>query len=82
MLPFAIERRWPYQCMVYFNFIHPWKKTVILRKKAKIKEGPLRSSYISLVAGEEGIEPSLTVLETAVLPLNHSPIMPKFYAWH
>ena len=26
-----------------------------------------------LLAGEEGIEPSLTVLETAVLPLNHSP---------
>ena len=25
------------------------------------------------LAGEEGIEPSLTVLETAVLPLNHSP---------
>ncbi len=30
------------------------------------------------MAGEEGIEPSLTVLETAVLPLNHSPI---FNAW-
>lgn len=25
------------------------------------------------MAGEEGIEPTLTVLETAVLPLNHSP---------
>ena len=26
------------------------------------------------MAGEEGIEPTLTVLETAVLPLNHSPM--------
>lgn len=28
----------------------------------------------TLLAGEEGIEPSLSVLETDVLPLNYSPI--------
>ena len=28
----------------------------------------------SIVAGVEGIEPSSTVLETAVLPLNHTPM--------
>lgn len=28
---------------------------------------------VSLLAGAEGIEPSLTVLETAVLPLNYAP---------
>ena len=27
------------------------------------------------MAGVAGIEPTLTVLETAVLPLNHTPIM-------
>ena len=27
------------------------------------------------MAGDEGIEPSLTVLETAVLPLDESPIL-------
>ncbi len=29
--------------------------------------------YIEQVAGVEGIEPSLTVLETAVLPLYYTP---------
>lgn len=29
---------------------------------------------VSLLAGAEGIEPSLTVLETAVLPLNYAPM--------
>jgi hypothetical protein len=34
---------------------------------------------LSTLAGMEGIEPSLTVLETAVLPLNYIPI--KFKWW-
>ena len=41
----------------------------------------------TLLAGEEGIEPSLSVLETDVLPLNYSPInkilfeAPKIRGW-
>ena len=30
---------------------------------------------MELVAGAEGFEPSLTVLETVALPLNYAPIM-------
>lgn len=45
--------------------------------KYPLKMKKLRYFYVSKLlfslAGEEGIEPSLTVLETAVLPLNHSP---------
>lgn len=32
-----------------------------------------------ILAGEEGIEPPLTVLETAALPLYYSPV---FLRWH
>lgn len=35
------------------------------------------NSYNTLVAGAEGIEPSSTVLETAVLPLYYAPIAGK-----
>jgi replication-associated recombination protein RarA len=34
-----------------------------------------RRFILALIAGQEGIEPSLTVLETVVLPLNYCPIM-------
>ena len=37
-----------------------------------MKKGPF-PDQLFLLAGAEGIEPSSTVLETAVLPLNHAP---------
>ena len=35
----------------------------------------IAAMFFSLVAGVAGIEPTLTVLETAVLPLNYTPIL-------
>ncbi len=37
---------------------------------------------IKIKAGAEGIEPSLTVLETAVLPLNYAPLASAMYFSH
>ena len=37
------------------------------------KSGSGRCSYTARKAGEEGVEPPLTVLETAFLPLEDSP---------
>lgn len=38
---------------------------------------PIMSVLVFVIAGREGIEPSLAVLETAVLPLNDRPLLSK-----
>ena len=40
----------------------------------KIKNSPSSRMSYFLLAGAEGVEPSLTVLETAVKPFNYAPI--------
>ena len=37
------------------------------------------AAIVTLLAGVAGIEPTLTVLETAVLPLNYTPRMKVFF---
>ena len=51
-------------------FLQKSKKVRSINKKGR---HALHRPMFSMVAGAEGIEPSLTVLETAVLPLNHAP---------
>lgn len=49
---------------------------LVLYKKSSIHPalfGQNFGGHFILMAGAEGIEPSSTVLETAVLPLNHAP---------
>ena len=53
-----------------------WKKTISLNTKNATK--PCHIDFVAFLmffqlAGEEGIEPPLTVLETAALPLYYSP---------
>ena len=51
----------------------------VLYSKKDLKTLPiLRSSVSAQEAGEEGLEPPFTVLETVALPLNYSPLMRNF----
>ncbi len=45
-----------------------------MRKRIKKPLLSWQTKEVSLMAGAEGLEPSRTVLETAMLPLHHAPI--------
>lgn len=47
---------------------------MIVQGKTNTKKTPEIGVILCLLAGVAGVEPALTVLETAVLPLNYTPI--------
>ena len=54
----------------FFHFSSPRSLEKSGKIKATLNPNPESASYL---AGAEGLEPSTTVLETAMLPLHHAP---------
>lgn len=57
--------------MIFKTFLNQIKGTS--QKCYKKRLTLTNQSYFSILAGVTGIEPALTVLETAALPLNYTP---------